>query len=305
MQDSEFIWFNGKIIPWGEATIHVMAHALHYGSSVFEGLRAYETPKGPAIFRLAEHTKRLFDSAKIHRIEIPFEQEDINKACKEVIKANKLKAAYLRPIAFRGAGKLGVRARGCPIEVAIAAFPWGAYLGEDALEAGVDICVSSWRRPQANSVPSLAKAGANYITSQLIVTEAQERGFAEGIALDHQGCVAEGSGENIFLIRQGVIYTPPVWTSILPGLTRDSIIKLARELGIKVVEEPISRDALYIADELFFTGTAAEVTPIRSVDGLKIGEGRRGPVTQRIQEAFFGLFTNSNDRFGWLDYIDG
>jgi branched-chain amino acid aminotransferase len=302
-----YIWFNGKLVPWEKATVHVLAHALHYGSSVFEGLRAYETPKGVAIFRLRDHTTRLFDSAKIHRIHIPFQPEQINEACRQALAANDLKrGAYIRPIAFRGYGEIGVAPKvDPPVDVAIAAWEWGKYLGHESEEAGVDVCISSWQRVAPNTIPALAKAGGNYLSSQLISQEAKRLGFAEGIGLAPDGTVSEGAGENLFLVKDGVLYTPGLAHSVLSGITRDSVMRLARERGIEIRETSIPREMLYIADELFFTGTAVEVTPIRSVDRIQVGTGRRGPVTETLQKAFFGLFTGATaDKWGWLDYVD-
>jgi branched-chain amino acid aminotransferase len=302
-----YIWFNGKLVPWEKATVHVLAHALHYGSSVFEGVRAYETPKGVAVFRLREHTARLFDSAKIHRIQIPFEPEQINEACRQTVAANDLKrGAYIRPIAFRGYGEIGVAPKiDPPVDVAIAAWEWGKYLGKESEEAGVDVCISSWQRVAPNTIPALAKAGGNYLSSQLISQEAKRLGFAEGIGLAPDGTVSEGAGENLFLVKDGVLYTPGLAHSVLGGITRDTVMRLARERGIEIRETSIPREMLYLADELFFTGTAVEVTPIRSVDRLQVGAGRRGPVTETLQKAFFGLFTGATtDKWGWLDYVD-
>ena len=304
MKQADYIWFNGELVPWERATIHVLSHVVHYGSSVFEGLRCYTTPNGPAIFRLKEHTRRLFDSAKIYRMPIPFTPDAINAACKQVVSANNLSSAYLRPVAFRGYGELGVDPRPSPVEVAIAALDWGAYLGAEALEQGVDVGISSWWRLAPNTLPSMAKAGANYMNAQLVRLEAAQHNYSEGIALDTQGFVSEGSGENLFLIRDGRVLTPPLSASVLPGITRDTVIRLAADLGIEVIEERLPREALYIADELFFTGTAAEVTPIRSVDGIQIGAGRRGPITEQIQSAFFGLISGETpDRWGWLEPV--
>ena len=301
---TRFIWFNGELVPWEKATVHVMTHALHYGSSVFEGVRCYETPKGPAIFRLAPHTRRLFDSAKIYRMEIPFTPEQINEGCRAVVRENGLKSAYLRPLVWRGYGEIGVYPLGNPVEAMVAAVEWGAYLGADALENGADVIVSSWNRVAANTLPAMAKAGGNYLSSQLIVMEARRLGFTEGIALDVNGYLSEGSGENLFVIRDGVIYTPPVTAALLPGVTRDSATTLARHLGYEVREQNMPREVLYLADEIFFTGTAAEISPVRSVDGITVGSGKRGPVTTAIQKAFFGLFSGeTEDRWGWLDYI--
>ena len=304
---TQSIWFNGKLVPWEKATVHVLTHALHYGSSIFEGIRAYETPKGVCIFRLTDHTRRLFDSAKIYRIEIPYTEEQINAACKAVVAVNGLtKGAYLRPLVFRGYGEIGVTPKvDPPTEVAIAAMEWGAYLGAEGLENGVDVCVSSWQRVAPNTIPALAKAGGNYLSSQLIGMEARRLGFAEGIGLSPDGLVSEGAGENLFLIRDGVIYTPTLAASILGGLTRDTVLRLARERGLEVRETSIPREMLYLADELFFTGTAAEITPVRSVDRIKIGAGKRGPITESLQKAFFGLFEGRTpDKWGWLEYVD-
>jgi branched-chain amino acid aminotransferase len=304
---TQSIWFNGKLVPWEKATVHVLTHALHYGSSVFEGIRAYETPKGVCIFRLTDHTRRLFDSARIYRIEIPYSEEQINAACKLVVAVNGLaKGAYLRPLVFRGYGEIGVTPKvDPPTDVAIAAMEWGAYLGAEGLENGVDVCVSSWQRVAPNTIPALAKAGGNYLSSQLIGLEARRLGFAEGIGLSPDGLVSEGAGENLFLIRDGVIHTPSIAASILGGLTRDTVIRLARERGLEVRETSIPRELLYLADELFFTGTAAEITPVRSVDRIKIGTGKRGPVTESLQKAFFGLFEGRTpDKWGWLEYVD-
>jgi len=304
---TQFIWFNGKLVPWEKATVHVLSHALHYGSSVFEGVRAYETPKGVAIFRLRDHTRRLFDSAKIYRIPIPFTSEQLNDAQRQVIAANDLKrGAYIRPVVFRGYGEIGVTPKHePPTEVAIAAWEWGKYLGAEAEEQGVDVCISSWQRVAPNTLPALAKAGGNYLSSQLIGAEARRLGFAEGIGLSPDGTLSEGSGENLFVVKDGVLLTPALAHSVLGGLTRDSVMRLARERGFEVRECAIPRELLYIADEAFFTGTAVEITPIRSVDRLAVGNGKRGPVTETLQQAFFGLFSGRTpDKWGWLDYVD-
>ncbi len=301
---TKYIWFNGELVPWEKATVHVMTHALHYGSSVFEGIRCYSTPNGPAIFRLAPHVRRLFDSSKIYRMELPYDLEQIGAACKAVVRENGLQSAYLRPLVWRGYGEIGVFPLKNPVEVMIAAIEWGAYLGADALENGVDVAVSSWSRPAPNTLPAMAKAGGNYLSSQLVVMEAVRHGYAEGIALDTNGMLSEGSGENLFVIRDGVIYTPPITAALLPGITRDSVITLARELGYEVREQNLPREVLYLADELFFTGTAAEVSPIRSVDQITIGAGKRGPITTAIQKLFFGLFSGeTEDKWGWLEYV--
>ena len=299
----KFIWFNGRLTAWEDAQVHVLSHAIHYGSSVFEGIRVYKTPDGPKIFRLTDHMQRLFDSAKIYRMPIPYERDQLVDVCKEVIRANDLmNGAYIRPVALRGYGEIGVCPKADhPVDVAIAAWEWGAYLGADGLENGVDVCISSWQRVAPNTLPALAKAGGNYLSSQLISGEAKSRGFAEGIALATDGTVSEGAGENLFVIRDGKLLTPPAVSSILTGITRDTIMQLAERMGLAVDERPIPREALYLADELFFTGTAAEITPIRSVDRIEIGNGRRGPITERLQSAFFGLFSGSTeDRDGWL-----
>ena len=304
---AKVIWMNGRMVPWEQATVHVMAHALHYGSSVFEGIRVYKTPDGPRAFRLTDHIQRLFNSAKIYRMPIPYGLDELVSVCKEVVLANKLlNGAYIRPIALRGYGDVGLAPKpDHPVDVAVAAWEWGAYLGADGLEQGVDVCVSSWQRVAPNTVPALAKAGGNYLSSQLISTEAKRLGFAEGIALSTDGTVSEGAGENLFLLRDGRLMTPPSTSSILTGITRDTVLRLASRLGIAVSEQSIPREMLYLADELFFTGTAAEITPVRSVDRIQIGAGRRGPITKKLQDAFFGLFNGSTaDSDGWLEGLD-
>jgi branched-chain amino acid aminotransferase len=305
MAKMDYIWFNGELVEWDKATIHVLSHVVHYGSSVFEGVRCYETAKGPAIFRLRDHTRRLFNSAKIYRMPMPFTEEQVNQACRDIVKANRMKSAYLRPVAFRGYGELRVDPRGCPIDVVVAAMNWGKYLGEEALEQGVDVGISSWSRIAPNTLPAMAKAAANYMNSQLIKLEAAQHGYSEGIALDVDGYISEGSGENLFLVRDGKLITPPLGASVLPGITRDTIITLARTQGLTVIEERVPREALYIVDELFFTGTAAEVTPIRSVDGIQVGEGKRGPITEQLQRAFFNVISGEiEDQWGWLDFVN-
>jgi branched-chain amino acid aminotransferase len=302
---SDLIWFNGEMVHSKQATTHVLSHAIHYGSSVFEGVRAYDTPKGPAIFRLQDHTKRLFDSAKIYRMQIPYTVEEINEACKAAIRDNGLKNAYLRPFAFLGNVGLGVNPKSHKADVAVAAMEWGTYLGDGALEAGVDACISSWNRLAPNTMPTAAKAGGNYLSSQLISGEAKRNGYVEGIALDVNGYLSEGAGENLFVIKNGVLFTPPTTAAILPGLTRDTMMHLARKAGLEVREEPIAREALYLADEFFMTGTAAEVTPVRSVDQIEIGTGKRGEITELLQTAYFDLVKGqSEDENGWLTYID-
>ena len=272
MNKSDYIWFDGEFVPWDEAKVHVLSHALHYGSSIFEGIRCYDTANGPAVFCLSQHVKRLFNSAKIYRMELPYLPDQVSQAILQTIAKNKLRSCYIRPLAFRGYSELGVEPRNCPVHLVIAVWEWGAYLGKEALEQGVDVGVSSWRRMAPDTFPAAAKAGGHYTNSQLIRMEAAELGYAEGIALDVYGYVSEGSGENIFVVHDGVIYTPPLSASILGGITRSCVITLARDLGYEVREALISREQLYVADEIFFTGTAAEITPIRSVDHIVIGQ---------------------------------
>lgn len=299
----EFIWFQGKLVPWAEATVHVMSHALHYGSSVFEGIRAYATPKGAAIFRYREHMRRLYASASIYDLEIPYDLETLMAAGKEVMRANQLGGAYLRPLAWRGAGGFGLGADN-PTGCMIAAWVWGPYLGAEAVNEGIDACISSWTRVAPNTLPATAKAGGNYLSSILVSREAKRLGFHEGIALSVEGYLAEGAGENLFLIQGKTIYTPPMAASILHGITRDTAIVIARELGYEIREQNLPRELIYMVDEVFMTGTAAEITPIRSVDRKTIGGGKPGPVTRAIQQQFFGLFDGSvEDRHGWLDYV--
>jgi branched-chain amino acid aminotransferase len=301
---SEKIWFNGQFVPWDEAQVHVTAHALHYGSSVFEGIRCYSTTHGPAIFCLDTHVDRLYKSAKIYRTEIPYSPDQLRQAIIDTVRVNKHPSCYIRPLVFRGAGALGLRPHQCPVEVVIITFEWGSYLGPEALEQGVDVCVSSWARMAPNTYPALAKVGGHYTNSQLVAMEALENGYTEGIALDVHGYVSEGSGENIFLVEGEVIRTPPLASSILRGVTRGCVITLARGLGYEVREELIPREALYIADEVFFTGTAAEITPIRSIDRIPIGTGHRGPVTERLQSELLGIASGQvADRYGWLTSV--
>lgn len=298
------VWMNGTLVPWKEAKIHVASHVIHYGSSQFEGFRVYATPKGPAAFRLEAHTKRLYNSCKMYRMEIPYTQEEFNTAIIETVRANKSKACYVRPVIYRGYGTLGVDPFPNPIDCAILVWEWGKYLGEGALENGVDVKVSTWQRMAPNTFPALAKSGANYMNSQLIKMEALLDGYAEGIALNVRGHISEGSGENIFIVYNGTILTPPLSSSILPGITRDSVITLARDMGIRMVEETIPREILYIADEVFFTGSAAEITPIRSIDKILVGDGKRGPIVKRLQEEFFATINGErDDKFKWLTYI--
>ena len=305
MSYAPLIWHNGRMQPWAEATVHVSAHALHYGSSVFEGERVYSTPRGPCYFRLEDHTHRLFESARIYEIDIGYSEDEINDACLELIRANAMASAYVRPIVFRGAGALGVLpVDGSPVDVSIMALNWGAYHG-DAREHGADVCVSSWSRPAPNTLPTWAKAGGNYLSSQLIAFEARRGGYAEGIALGYNGLLSEGAGENLFLLKKGKLLTPPTSAGILAGITRDSVIALAGDLGVPVEERDLPREALYSADEVFMTGTAAEITPIRSVDRKPIANGKPGPITRALQDAFFGLFEGRTpDRRGWLTPVD-
>ena len=301
-----YIWHNGQIVDWDDAKVHVLSHALHYGSSVFEGIRLYKTPNGPKIFRLQDHIARLYNSAKIYRMEIPYSKDDLTKACKDIITQNELNnGAYIRPIAFRGYGEIGLAPKDDhPVDVSIAAWEWGTYLGEDALKNGVEVCVSSWQRVAPNTIPTMAKAGGNYLSSTLISTEAKRLGFDEGIALSSSGKVSEGAGENLFIVKDDVIYTPPASSGILTGITRDTVVKISKDVGLNLKEEEINRESLYLADEMFFTGTAAEITPIKSVDRIIIGQGKRGPITQKLQDEFFGLFSGStDDKYSWLDSI--
>ena len=302
---SDYIWFNGEMVPWANAKVHVMSHVLHYGTSVFEGVRCYNTHKGPAIFRHKEHAQRLLNSAKIYRFPVPYSLEEIMEATRQIIKKNNLESAYIRPLVFIGDVGMGViPPAGYKSDVMIAAFPWGAYLGKDALEQGIDAMVSSWHRFAPNTIPAAAKAGGNYLSSLLIGSEARANGFQEGIALDVNGQLSEGSGENLFIVKDGILFTPVLSSSALPGITRDAIITLARDLGIEVREQTLSRESLYLADEVFMTGTAAEITPVRSVDRIKIGIGRCGPITKQIQQTFFGLFNGeTEDKYGWLDPV--
>jgi len=304
LQPTEKIWHNGRLIPWEDAKIHVLSHVVSYGSSVFEGIRCYHTNKGPAIFRANDHALRLLRSAKIYRMDIPFSVDQLTASFVDVVRVNRVESCYLRPIALRGYGALGVLPTNNPVEVYVACYPWGSYLGEECLNSGVDVCVSSWNRIAPNTLPALAKAGANYMNSQLIRMEAAVNGYSEGIALDEAGYVSEGSGENLFVVQDGKLLTPPLGASVLPGITRDTIVKIAGQLGIPIVETIIPRELLYIADELFFTGTACEVTPIRSVDRITIGPGYRGPVTEKIQKRYFDIVNGRvSDEFNWLTFV--
>ena len=296
------IWMNGRLVDFADAKIHVLTHAIHYGSGLFEGIRCYNTRnQGPAIFRLDDHTRRLFDSAKIYRMEIPFSVDEFKRACLDTVAANDFDECYLRPIVYRGFHSLGVFPAACPVDVVVAAWKWGKYLGSEAIESGVDVRVSSWNRMAPNTFPALAKATGNYMNSILIRQEAAIDGYAEGIALDVNGYVSEGSGENVFVVRDNKIMTPPLGASILAGITRASVLKIARELGFEVIETLIPREMLYVADEVFFSGTAAEVTPVRSIDRIAVGNGRRGPITERIQKEFFAYIAGEiPDRYGWF-----
>jgi len=297
----DYIWQNGAIKPWAEATVHVMAHALHYGSSIFEGIRSYDTPGGAKIFRLTDHLKRLEASAKIYEMVLPYNIDEMAKACRDVLAANSFGAAYLRPVAYRGLGGFGLSAD-TPIDVAVASWKMGSYLGAGVLEAGIDACVSSWQRFAPNTIPAGAKAGGNYLSGTLIAREARRLGFGEGIALASTGLLSEGAGENLFLVFDGALHTTPVSAALLNGITRNTIMRLARDNGIEVVERDLPREYLYLCDELFMCGTAAEITPIRSVDGRQVGTGKRGPLTERIQDMFFGLFSGKTpDAYGWLE----
>jgi len=301
---SEWIWHNGDFVRWDDATVHVTAHALHYGSSVFEGLRAYATAQGPAILGVEPHVRRLFDSGRIMRMEMPFTPEQVAAAIIETVRRNRLEACYIRPLAYKGVGPIGLDARSAPTEMVIFAFEFGRYLGADAIEQGVDVMVSSWRRPAADTLAAMSKAGGNYVSSQFITMEAADLGFSEGIALDVNGFVSEGSGENIFAVYRGAIYTPPVGASILLGVTRDCVITLAREMGHEVREQSFPREMLYLAEEVFFTGTAVEISPIRSVDRVKVGNGARGPITKKLQDEFFGIINGTiSDRHGWMTIV--
>ncbi len=305
MNASALIWHNGQLKPWAEATVHVGAHALHYGSSVFEGERVYATPNGSRFFRLKDHTERLLLSAKVYDLDLPYSADEIDRACEEVVAANGLKSAYVRPIAYRTGFTFSLAPpRSTPVEFSVIAIEWGSMHGADALENGVDVCVSSWNRAAPNTYPTGVKAGGNYLSSQLIAQEAVRGGFAEGIALAPGGLLSEGAGENLFIVRGGKIYTPPVGSSILAGITRDSVLTLAADLGIEIVEQNLPREFLYFADEVFMTGTAAEVTPVRSVDRKPVGDGKSGAVTRAVQKAFFGLFDGTTaDTRGWLTPI--
>jgi branched-chain amino acid aminotransferase len=302
----EKIWMNGDLIDWDDANVHVLSHVLHYGSSVFEGMRCYKTVKGPGVFRLKDHMRRLLDSARIYRMSPKYSMDELCKATLDLIRVNKLDECYVRPLVYRGYGSVGVDPSGCPVDTCIIVWKWGAYLGQDAIEKGIDVMVSTWNRPAPNTFPSMAKSGANYMNSQLIKMEAKSHGFVEGIALEPGGTISEGSGENIFLVWRGVIYTTPISSSILFGVTRDSVITLAKDMGYEVREERIPREMLYIADEVFFTGSAAEITPIKSVDRIPVGQGTRGPVTKALQEKLFGVVAGKVEKYvPWITFLEG
>ena len=299
------VWMNGTIVDWANATVHVASHVLHYGSAVFEGARCYKTPNGSAFFRLDAHIRRLYDSARIYRMEYRLDQDAFTRAVVETVQANGLEACYIRPLMYRGYETLGVNPLTCPVEAVILVWEWGAYLGAEALENGVDVCVSSWTRSAQNTFPALAKSSANYANAALIKMEATLDGYSEAIALNPEGHLSEGSGQNLFLVRDEVLYTPPISASVLPGITRDSIMTLAQDQGFQVREMDLPREMLYIADEIFFVGTAAEITPIRSVDKIKVGTGKRGPITTALQQAFFDYINGVvPDRHGWLQPVE-
>jgi len=304
MQTCEYIWMNGKLVKWDDAKIHVLSHVVHYGSSVFEGMRAYKSDRGPILFRLRDHSVRLLNSARIYRMTVGYTTDQIDQAIIDLIDVNKLEECYVRPVIYRGYGALKVDPVDCPVDFAIAVWPWGKYLGDDAIEKGVRVCVSSWRRLAADTMPAMAKAGGNYMGSQLIKLEARRLGYDEGIGLDYFGCVSEGSAENIFLIKDGVLITPPFSSSVLPGITRNTVMTIAHDLGMEVKEQAIPREFLYIADEVFFTGSAAEISPVAEIDDLPVGAGKRGPITKKLQEAFFDVVKGKTaDKYGWLTYV--
>jgi branched-chain amino acid aminotransferase len=304
IQRTEWIWHNGEFVKWDDATVHVTAHALHYGSSVFEGLRAYATPNGPAILALEAHIRRLFDSCRVMRMELPYRSEQVLDAVVEIVRRNELESCYIRPLVYKGSGPIGLDGRPAPTEMAIFAFEFGRYLGDSAIEQGVDVMVSSWRRAAPDTLAAMSKSGGNYVSSQFIAMEAKDLGFAEAIALDVNGLVSEGSGENIFVVYRGELYTPPVGSSILLGVTRECILTLARALGMEVREQSFPREMLYLADEIFFTGTAVEISPVRSVDRVKVGNGAPGPITKQLQDAFFGILNGSiPDQHHWLTFV--
>lgn len=305
VKKTEKIWHNGRFVAWDDARIHVLSHVVSYGSAVFEGIRCYKTKQGPAIFRLREHMQRFIHSAYIYRMEAPFSVDDFSQAAIDLVRANHMDACYIRPIIMRGYGEMGVNPFGSPVDAYLACWDWGRYLGEEALREGVDVCISTWRRPAPDTLPQMAKAAANYMNSQLIRMEAVVNGYVEGIALDNQGYVAEGSGENIFVAYGDRLWTAPLSNSVLPGITRQTILAFCREMGIPVVEQPIPREMLYVASEIFFCGTAAEITPIRSVDKVKVGAGHRGPITEKLQTEFFAITSGTTeDTHGWLTPVN-
>lgn len=304
MSNAEYIWMNGEFVPWEQATVHVTTHALHYGTSIFEGIRAYATPEGPAVFRLQPHTRRMINGCKVLRLNLDYTAEQLDAAILETIRRNGHESCYIRPVAFRGAGRLGVDGRQNPVVVSIMTMEWGRYLGAEAIDNGVDVQVSSWRRMAPDTHAAMIKAGGNYINSQFISMQAHDEGFAEGIALDINGYVSEGAGENIFVVMDGAVYTPGAWSSILMGITRDTVLTLLDDLDYEVRFQPIPREMLYMADEIFFTGTAAEVTPVRSVDKLVVGSGKRGLITKAVQDEFFAITSGEKpDRHGWLTHV--
>lgn len=299
--DTGKVWMNGKMVDWKDATIHVASHVVHYGTGVFEGIRAYDSTRGPHIFRLGEHMRRLWDSCRVYRMEPSFTLQQLNDAVVETVRVNGFKSCYIRPLVYRGYSQLGVNPMPCPVDCAIIVWEWGQYLGDDALAKGVDVGVSSWTRLAPNTLPAMAKATANYANSGLIKMQATVDGYAEGIALDERGLVSEGSGQNLFLVRDNIVFTPSLTSSILEGITRGTVIQLAKDLGLEVREQPLPREFLYLADEAFFCGTAVEITPIRSIDRIQVGGGSRGPVTAALQERFFGLLRGElADTHGWL-----
>jgi branched-chain amino acid aminotransferase len=298
------IWMNGTLVDWADAKIHIASHVVHYGSAVFEGARCYDTKQGPACFRLDAHMRRLIDSARIYRMESPYDQRTLTDAVLDLIRVNKFRACYIRPIIYRGYDSLGVNPYPCPVDAAIMLWEWGAYFTKEAIEEGLDVKISTWARNAPNTTPAMAKSVANYANAQLIKMEAIADGYAEGIALDTQGNLSEGSGQNLFIVREGVIHTPPIGNSVLSGITRDSVLTIAKDLGFEVREQTLPREMLYIADEVFFVGTAVEVTPIRSIDRIKVGRGRRGPVTEAIQQRFFQIVKGeAPDPYGWLQPV--
>ncbi len=299
----EKIWMNGSLVNWDDARIHVLSHVVHYGSSWFEGIRCYETMKGSAIFRLDRHLRRLFDSTRIYRTPIPYTEAQMEEAILQTIRANKMKSCYIRPLVYRGYGDVGVNPLPCPVDVTIAVWEWGSYLGPEALTKGIDVCISTWNRPAPNTLPAMAKAAGNYALGQLMKIDAIQAGFKEAIALDVNGYVSEGTGENIFLVKDGILHTPPLSSSLLPGVTRASVIQMAGDLAIPVREMQIPREMVYVADELFFTGTAAEVTPIRSVDRVPVADGTPGPITMKLQSSFFDIVKGGSDARGWLKFV--